>query len=369
MAGLIDRVGPVKLRPRRLPPFQSLTHAVIHQQLSGQAAGTILGRFRALFGDDGFPTPEAVLKASPERLRSAGLSRPKASYVLGIAQKAVDGHIPTLDECERMTDAELIERLTSIKGVGRWTAEMLLIFNLGQARCSAGRRLGCQEGLPVRLRQAEAAGAGATRPLRPPVVTAPHYGGVVFVEGRRFLGRGRLVSRLPFGFRQAESSPRIPVFSPIAGKVSYFADRTANSKPLSQQPAKVAQQTAMRFAQGMLHQVRSMPLEILTVRDCRELCPDLHDLQAEVGRVATAAPVGHFSAQNPLDSAGPNLAEQRLDECGLRAQLVGIIRFLAGHAPLRERRVCPDSRETSGRGQYQVGQDHGRLHSTRRFMG
>jgi 3-methyladenine DNA glycosylase/8-oxoguanine DNA glycosylase len=68
MAGLIDRVGPVKLRPRRLPPFQSLTHAVIHQQLHAQAAGTILGRFRALFGDDGFPTPEAVLKASPERL-------------------------------------------------------------------------------------------------------------------------------------------------------------------------------------------------------------------------------------------------------------------------------------------------------------
>ena len=133
MAGLIDRVGPVKLRPRRLPPFQSLVHAVIHQQLSGQAAGTILGRFRALFGDDGFPTPQAVLKASPERLRSAGLSGPKASYVLGIAQKAVDGHIPTLDQCERMTDAEIMERLTSIKGIGRWTAEMLLIFNLGRA--------------------------------------------------------------------------------------------------------------------------------------------------------------------------------------------------------------------------------------------
>ena len=96
MAGLIDRIGPVKLRPRRLPPFQSLTHAVIHQQLSGQAAGTILGRFRALFGDDGFPTPEAVLKASPDRLRSAGLSRPKASYVLGIAQKAVDGQAAPL---------------------------------------------------------------------------------------------------------------------------------------------------------------------------------------------------------------------------------------------------------------------------------
>ncbi len=146
MAGLIDRVGPVKLRPRRLPPFQSLVHAIIHQQLSRQAAGTILGRFRALFGDDGFPIPEAVLKVSPERLRSAGLSRPKASYVLGIAQKAVDGHIPTLDECDRMTDAEIVARLTSIKGVGRWTADMLLIFNLGRPDVLPVHDLGVRKG-------------------------------------------------------------------------------------------------------------------------------------------------------------------------------------------------------------------------------
>jgi 3-methyladenine DNA glycosylase/8-oxoguanine DNA glycosylase len=146
MARLIDRIGPVKLRARRLPPFESLTHAIIHQQLSGQAAGTILGRFRALFGSDGFPAPEAVLKQSPERLRSAGLSRPKASYVLGIAQKAVDGHIPTLDECDRMTDAEIVERLTSVKGVGRWTAEMLLIFNLGRPDVLPVQDLGVRKG-------------------------------------------------------------------------------------------------------------------------------------------------------------------------------------------------------------------------------
>ncbi len=122
------------------------THAVIHQQLNGQAAGTILGRFQALFGDDGFPTPEAVPKASPEQLRSAGLSRPKASYVLGIAQKAVDGHIPTLDECDGMTDAEIVERLISIKGVGRWTAEMLLIFNLGRPDVLPVHDLGVMNG-------------------------------------------------------------------------------------------------------------------------------------------------------------------------------------------------------------------------------
>ena len=149
MAGLIDRVGPVKLRRRRLPPFQSLTHAVIHKQLSGKAAGTILGRFLALFGDDSFPAPEAVQKELPERLRSAGLSRPKASYVLGIAQKAVDGHIPTLDECDRMTDAEIVERLTSIKGIGRWTADMLLIFNLGRPDVLPVHDVGVRKGFQL----------------------------------------------------------------------------------------------------------------------------------------------------------------------------------------------------------------------------
>jgi DNA-3-methyladenine glycosylase II len=146
IARLIDRVGPPKLRPRRLPPFQSLTHAIIHQQLSGHAAGTILGRFLALFGADGFPSPAAVLEASPEQLRSAGLSRPKAGYVLGLARKAVDGHIPTLDECDRMTDAGIMERLTSIKGVGRWTAEMLLIFNLGRPDVLPVHDLGVRKG-------------------------------------------------------------------------------------------------------------------------------------------------------------------------------------------------------------------------------
>jgi 3-methyladenine DNA glycosylase/8-oxoguanine DNA glycosylase len=146
MAGLIDRVGQVKLRPRRLPPFESLTHAIICQQLSGKAAETILGRFTALFGDGGFPTPEAVLETSLDRLRSAGLSRPKAGYVLGMAQKAVDGYLPTLDECDRMTDQQIVERLTQIKGVGRWTVDMLLIFNLGRPDVLPVHDLGVRKG-------------------------------------------------------------------------------------------------------------------------------------------------------------------------------------------------------------------------------
>jgi DNA-3-methyladenine glycosylase II len=153
MAGLIDRLGPPKLRPRRLPPFQSLLHAIIHQQLSGKAAGTILERFRALFSSDGFPTPEAVLKAAPDRLRSAGLSRPKTGYVLGIAQKAVSGLIPSLDECDELTDTEILDRLTCIKGIGRWTAEMLLIFNLGRPDVLPVHDLGVRKGFQFAYRK------------------------------------------------------------------------------------------------------------------------------------------------------------------------------------------------------------------------
>jgi 3-methyladenine DNA glycosylase/8-oxoguanine DNA glycosylase len=153
MAEVIDRVGPINLRPRRLPPFHALTRAIIYQQLNGKAAGTILDRFQGLFGDHSFPTPEAVLKMSSERLRSAGLSRPKASYILGLAQHALDGLIPTLAECKNRTDAELLETLTAVKGVGRWTVEMLLIFNLGRPDVLPVHDLGVRRGFQVAYRK------------------------------------------------------------------------------------------------------------------------------------------------------------------------------------------------------------------------
>jgi len=153
MAGLIDRIGPPKFRPRRLPPFQSLVHAVIHQQLSGKAAGTILRRFLELFGGDGFPAPAAVLRVPPEKLRSAGLSKPKVSYVHGIAQEALGGLIPSLAECDKLTDAEIVDRLTRIKGIGRWTAEMLLIFNLGRPDVLPVHDLGVRKGFQFAYRK------------------------------------------------------------------------------------------------------------------------------------------------------------------------------------------------------------------------
>jgi 3-methyladenine DNA glycosylase/8-oxoguanine DNA glycosylase len=128
----MDRIGPIKHRARRLPPFHSLIRAIIHQQLSGLAAGTIQRRFQQLFPENEWPSPEQVLATPPETLRSAGLSRAKLAYILDLAQKAIDGVVPSLEEIDKLTDDEIVARVTQIKGVGRWTAEMMLIFDLGR---------------------------------------------------------------------------------------------------------------------------------------------------------------------------------------------------------------------------------------------
>jgi DNA-3-methyladenine glycosylase II len=146
MAQLVTRIGPIYHDPKRVEPFESLVHAIIHQQLSGKAAGTILSRFQSFFSAVSFPAPEAVAEVSLESLRSVGLSRAKASYILGIAGEAVRGSIPSLEECDKMADGEIITRLTSLKGVGRWTVEMFLIFNLGRPDILPLHDLGVQRG-------------------------------------------------------------------------------------------------------------------------------------------------------------------------------------------------------------------------------
>jgi DNA-3-methyladenine glycosylase II len=153
MAQLIDRVGPVDFAPRRLPPFQSITRAIIYQQLSGKAASTILKRFQGLFGDTSFPSPEAVLQIDRAKLLGAGLSRPKAAYILDLSQRAAAGGIPSLDECDNLTDEVLIERFTAIKGVGRWTVEMMLIFNLGRPDVLPVHDLGIRRGYQIAYRK------------------------------------------------------------------------------------------------------------------------------------------------------------------------------------------------------------------------
>jgi DNA-3-methyladenine glycosylase II len=149
MARLIDQIGPIRHRANRLPPFQSLVHAVIHQQLSGKAAGTILGRFCAIFGESGFPEPARVLVTPEETLRAAGLSCPKVSYILEIARKSEDGLVPSLEDCAGLSDEEIVDRLTAIKGIGRWTVEMFLIFNLGRPDVLPIHDLGVRRGFQI----------------------------------------------------------------------------------------------------------------------------------------------------------------------------------------------------------------------------
>jgi methylated-DNA-[protein]-cysteine S-methyltransferase len=134
LARLIDAVGPFRMRLAKTPSlFVALAEAIVYQQLTAKAAATIFARVRALFprAHEG-PTAEQILRVSDERLRAAGLSRSKLLSLRDLAQRAVAGDIPTLAEVHRMEDAAIIERLTGVRGVGRWTVEMLLIFRLGR---------------------------------------------------------------------------------------------------------------------------------------------------------------------------------------------------------------------------------------------
>ena len=133
MARLIREHGSCQLRhePWR-SPFQSLVQAVAHQQLNGTAAGIILTRFKKLFPGRKFPKPEDLAKVTDEQIRACGFSFAKIRAIRDIAAKTLDGTIPSSRQIEKMSDEEIIERLTEARGVGRWTVEMLLIFQLGR---------------------------------------------------------------------------------------------------------------------------------------------------------------------------------------------------------------------------------------------
>ncbi len=133
MARLIRETGPSKLKhePWR-SPFQSLVQAVAHQQLNGTAANTILTRFKKLFPQRRFPKPEDLANVTDEQIRACGFSFSKIAAIRDIAAKTLDGTIPSSRQIEKLTDEEIIERLTEARGVGRWTVEMLLIFQLGR---------------------------------------------------------------------------------------------------------------------------------------------------------------------------------------------------------------------------------------------
>lgn len=124
---LVEEVGPLRIRPPLASHFAALVRAICYQQLAGAAASTIHGRFvDALDGD---VSPEAVEAAPDEPLRGAGLSRSKLASIRDLAQKVGDGTVP-LDDVERLTDEEVKQRLVTVRGIGPWTADMFLIFQL-----------------------------------------------------------------------------------------------------------------------------------------------------------------------------------------------------------------------------------------------
>lgn len=134
MRRLIRAHGPCGLQPHwQRSPYAALVQAVVYQQLNGNVAGKIFQRFVDLFPGATFPTPAQVLAASDEALRSAGLSRQKMAYIRDIARQTDSGVVPLKRSAfARTGDEAIIKRITQVKGIGRWTAEMLLIFTLGR---------------------------------------------------------------------------------------------------------------------------------------------------------------------------------------------------------------------------------------------
>lgn len=133
LAELIDLVGPFTLRPRRpLAPFPALLRSIIYQQLHGKAAASIHARVLALFPGRGHPSAADFLALPDADLRAAGLSRNKLRAARDLAEKVQEGSIPSLAALRRMDDETVIERLLVVHGIGRWTAQMLLIFTLGR---------------------------------------------------------------------------------------------------------------------------------------------------------------------------------------------------------------------------------------------
>jgi DNA-3-methyladenine glycosylase II len=130
---IIRQVGDCPLAARRgVLPWQALTRSVAYQQLNGTAAETIFQRFLALFPGAKFPTPAQIVAAPEATLRGAGLSRAKTLAIKDIAAQTLAETVPDRRTIARWSDAEVIERLTVIRGVGPWTVEMLLIFTLGR---------------------------------------------------------------------------------------------------------------------------------------------------------------------------------------------------------------------------------------------
>lgn len=154
---LIRRVGTFTLIPDRpAHPFQSLATSILYQQLNGKAASTIVRRFVEAHGLRGrFPRPERVAEAKPEALRACGISANKGRALQDLAQRTLEGKVPSFRALERMEDGAIVELLTEIRGVGPWTVEMLLIFRMGRPDVLPVTDFGVRKGFALTFKQPE----------------------------------------------------------------------------------------------------------------------------------------------------------------------------------------------------------------------
>jgi 3-methyladenine DNA glycosylase/8-oxoguanine DNA glycosylase len=155
LARVIDAVGPFRMERKATPSvFGALAEAIVYQQLTGKAAATIYGRVCALFPRAASgPTPRHILGASDAALRGAGLSRAKLLALRDLAERAKSRTLPSLADIDAMDDETIIERLTEVRGVGRWTAEMFLMFNLGRPDVLPVGDFGIRKGFSIAFRK------------------------------------------------------------------------------------------------------------------------------------------------------------------------------------------------------------------------
>ena len=147
---LIEQTIPFRIKIEHdQSPYEVLLESIAYQSISGKAAATIFGRIKALSSNGRAPSPEQMLKLRKPALRKAGLSGAKILAMKDLAQKTLDGIVPTLEQAEKLPDEELVERLVSVRGIGAWTVEMFLIFRLGRPDVLPIHDLGVKKGWSV----------------------------------------------------------------------------------------------------------------------------------------------------------------------------------------------------------------------------
>jgi DNA-3-methyladenine glycosylase II len=177
LGGLIDRAGPFNLRLSALPsPFESLLESILYQQLHGKAAATIHRRVREYYGGD--PSPKALLSTPDEVLRAAGVSGNKTKAMKDLAAKTLDGTVPSHAAILKMSDADIVERLTEVRGIGPWTVEMLLIFRMGRPDVLPVTDYGVRKGYALTFMRIP-----KSRPLEASDLPKPD---VIFKRGKRW---------------------------------------------------------------------------------------------------------------------------------------------------------------------------------------